>query len=234
MSSKSALTKSEDEIFDRYRQLYPTQPILPDGSPSPADYLKTDNFKVLFLMKEGNDKDGCWAKEKGFDLRHLAHSGGRFASWHNLATWVAFAQRLPVSAEKRRSQEWRAAQLRKAIFVNAKKIPGGSTSRTKEIHVFARKHQDLLKDQLQLYRPHVTLACGHRLFDILESTFQAERQRPENLGFTGRNGFLFFRDAAMGTVIDFYHPESRHRGGWQKLASYLDENLRYHFPLRYA
>jgi hypothetical protein len=226
-----ALTKAENEIFARYQALHPGVPILPDGAPDPSAYVKRGNFRVLFLLKEGNDPDGTWVRNGG-DLRDMARCGGRYASWHNLATWIAISQRLPFTKNDRKSRDWRASQLRRAVFVNAKKIPGNANSSTTAIAEFALNadHNPLLKQQLELYRPRLTLACGNGLFQILRETFNARPLKPAN----GKYGYWFFKSKSMGTVIDFYHPEARQVGGWPELAAMVTENLRRHFPERYS
>jgi hypothetical protein len=235
MAESSALTEAENQIFDRYRKVHPGMPILPDGAPHPLTYLRRGNFRIVFLLKEGNDPNGAWVRDGG-DLRDMARWGGRYPTWHNLATWIAIAQKLPVTEGDRRSQEWRASQLRKAAFVNAKKIPGGSISSTTEITKFAMNPNNklLLKEQLELYKPHLTLACGNGLFSLLKQIFEGHPEKPGGSAYRGHYGYWFFKSHSIGTVIDFYHPETRQRGGWTELGAMVEENLRYHFPKRYS
>lgn len=162
-------------------------------------------------------------------MRELARSGGSFPTYANLATWIALASRLPVTAEDRRKKKWRAEQLRKSAFVNLKKIPGGPTAITKEITNFAleAEHRSLLKFQLELYEPEVTLACGGGIYGVLEKIFDGRPDHPKGV-------FGFFKDKRLGSVIDFYHPGTFLKGGWEEWDKMLLSNLRYHFPDRYS
>jgi hypothetical protein len=224
----SELRSAEDAIFKEYKSLHPGSSILPDGVADPEVYLKED-FRVLFVLKEGNDAEGKWTAEGG-DLRGFAKWGGCERTWQNLARWAAIARRVDFDPAKSGDQEWRATQLRHCAFVNLKKIPGGGRADDDEVRKFALDHADLLSRQMSLYEPDLTLACGHNIFGALEEIFGGKRVHPKE---DVLNGFWFFKDVHLGSVVDFYHPQYAPAGGASAFIEMLRPNLQYHFPDRY-
>jgi hypothetical protein len=227
----SELQSEEDLIFEEYKALHPGFPILPDGAADPVAYLDPGNFRILFVLKEGNDPDGNWTA-RGEEIRDYANYGGGYKTWANLACWSATIRNIDFDLVDRSNREWRGSQLRWSAFVNLKKMPGGSRSDDSEVERFALEHAVLLRRQLSLYKPHLTLACGRNTFATLEKIFSGRRDHPKEHEKV-IHGFYFFNDAHLGTVIDFYHPQFIPSGGSLTFLEQLRPNLRYHFPERY-
>jgi hypothetical protein len=215
----------EDEIFSQYELRNPGRAILRDGIPDPETYWQPDNLRLLFVLKEGNDPTGKWSLED--DLRDFVASGAKYKSWANLACWTAFARSVSFDLTSRIDQQWRADQLRHSAFVNLKKVPGGATADNPAVLDFALLHGDLLRQQISLYDPHLTIACGSNTFHVLETVFEGTREKSENV-------FFYLKHQTLGTVIDFYHPQARIRGGAQSFLDMLRINLAYHFPEKYS
>ena len=64
----------EDEIFSQYALRNIGYPILRDGIADPKIFWKPDNFRIVFVLKEGNDTKGTWSAKD--DLRDFAANGG--------------------------------------------------------------------------------------------------------------------------------------------------------------
>jgi len=225
------LRSMEDAIFARYRSRHPSSPILGDGAADAEAYFGPNNFRVLFVLKEGNDPTGEFSAKD--DIRDFARYGAKYPTWGNLARWSATARCATFAPADAKDRAWRAEQLKHSAFVNIKKIPGGSKSNDAEVEGFALAHADLIREQLSLYRPHLTLACGRRIFSVLENVFSGVRDHPIEHEADVLHGFSFFRDAELGTVIHFYHPQYTPEGGTQAFLDMLRPNLRYHFPERF-
>src|ERR1017187_92351 len=71
--------------------------------------------------------------------------------------------------------EVRQRHLRRIAVMNLKKRPGRATSVMKDIRSYAEQHWILLQEQLQLYRPYVTIAGG--VFPILRDLMDRTERR---------------------------------------------------------
>ena len=60
----------------------------------------------------------------------------------------------------------------------------------------------MLQEQLQLYRPYVTIAGG--VFPILRDLMDRTERREEG------SCYSYFEDETLGVCFDFYHPQQRH------------------------
>jgi hypothetical protein len=80
----------EDAIFEQYKSPHPSSPVLNDGAADADAYLDPDHFRVLFILKEGNDPTGEFSARD--DLRDFAKCGAKYPTWGNLACWSATAR----------------------------------------------------------------------------------------------------------------------------------------------
>ena len=219
----------EDAIFALYNghcKDCSTAKALPDGCPDPSRYLAAD-FRAMFVLKEAYG----WETETDYprDLRQFARDGGAFKTWSDLARWCGLMSdpTFDASSLNANDSDERAEKLLSCCFVNLKKIPGKSSSNPSEIAGFATSHSELLKSQIALYRPHVTITCG--TFGALRDIYGATQQDKRSV----KDGFVYFKNAELGTVIDFYHTQYIKYSPADYLQM-LRSNLSYHFPERYT
>lgn len=212
------LRELEDGIFDKYRSL--REQIIPDGAIG-LEY-KTARPRVLVILKEANDVGGEWAASGG-DLRGFGDWGGRSATWRNLARWSALCANslLQFHEIDVSTRQFRAVHLRRIAVVNLKKTPGGSRASSTVIEKYAIKHQELLNEQFELYRPDLSLAAG--TFEILVKL----RGKEKSATPMRDNCFPHFADDDLGLCIDFYHPQQR-KFTDQCLFDFLTQQLQCH------
>ena len=159
--------------------------------------------RLLVILKEPNDPDGKWGASGG-DIREFGRSGGRPATWNNLVRWSALVDNpdLTLAEIDVADSEVRQRHLRRIAVMNLKKRPGRATSVMKDIRSYAEQHWILLQEQLQLYRPYVTIAGG--VFPILRDLMDRTERREEG------SCYSYFEDETLGVCFDFYHPQQRH------------------------
>ena len=187
--------------------------VVADGAPSPEDYCsKSNSPRILFILKEVNSGKGGW------DLRKFVMAGARPATWNNLTRWIALAHGVTLRGSLK--NEDRILWLRRAVFVNLKKKPGNATAQMSVVAEFAEAHPELLGQQLQIYNPHLTVACGTH--PILRRLYG----NPSFVGAKCRDGLNYYDDPDLGVVLDFYHPQARMTE--KELASLFKKNFRYH------
>jgi|SRR5580658_3144167 hypothetical protein len=211
------LHEREDRIFDKYRAR--GEQIIRDGAIT--EEYEAAGARLLVILKEPNDTTGNWVKSNG-DMRSFGASGGRAATWNNLARWSAlfYNPRLRIEEIDVSNQAKRSDYLRRIAVVNLKKIPGGGTADLSSVKRFATRHWDLLEEQLKLCRPTMTIAGG--CFDILAELVGSTVVLQEG----GR--FPFFKDQHLGACVSFYHPQPRFRPSSKLLFLYLKQQLNYH------
>ncbi len=214
----------EDKIFTQYQESGDAG-ALPDGLTDPSQYAQA-KFKMIFILKEAHG----WNEETDYprDLRRFAYDGGTYKTWGNLAHWSSFANDTSFQLDDLDATDpaARAEKLRSCGFVNLKKVPGGTSSNSSEIDAFAKAHGILLREQLALYKPDVTISCG--AFATLRDLYGVEQQDAPAI----QDGFCFFKHPDLGTVIDFYHPQYLGKSPNEYLAM-LRLNLSHHFPQRF-
>lgn len=191
------MTNQEQNLFEEWRQECPG--LIPDGLVDEEQYRSSPR-KLLFLMKEVN---GTGVK----DLRDFLRAGGRPATWDNIARWTQGLYDLDREydwAELERDNDARRLEmLKKICVVNVKKVPGGHTSKEKQIRSAGKENAAWLRRQISIYQPELIVCCG------------TERDYSEIIGhwpdwqMTGR-GILYVRELDR-IVISYAHPEARVR-----------------------
>ena len=212
------LRHREDRIFDKYRAR--GEQIVRDGAIT--EEFEASGTRLLVILKEPNDTTGNWVKSNG-DMRSFGASGGRAATWNNLARWSALYANAPLQFNEVdvSTRESRVPHLRRIAVVNLKKTPGGSRANLAVIEEYAIRHRELLDEQLKLYRPDLSLAAG--TFEILVKLRGKEQCVNPKKG----NCFRYFADDDLGLCIDFYHPQQRKFTN-QRLFEFLRHQLRCH------
>jgi hypothetical protein len=211
------LRERENQIFRKYRSLGPA--IIPDGAL--GEEYESARRRLMVILKEPNDPDGRWAAEGG-DIRFFGkEKQDCWRTWSNLARWSALVDNPSLSLEEIdvSDREKRCEHLRRIAVVNLKKTPGGSRANLREIKASAAKHWDLLREQIGLYKPEVTIAGG--VFDIVLDLMGSAKQggAPEC--------FPYFKDEDFGVCLDFYHPQQTSYTK-EKLFGFLRSQLNYH------
>ncbi len=208
------LEEAEDRVFDKYSP----KPIR-DGALS-LQY-ESSNRRLLLILKEVNDPKKWFEKNDG-DLRKFPHENRRAATWDNVARWSALFQNpsldlrdVDVSTLHRRSMH-----LQSTSFVNLKKTAGGRKSSLQTIEKYAEEHWNLLREQIQLYKPTCTISCG--VFDILKLLYDATPVPKSG------SCFKYFEHQDLGVCIDFYHPAYTYRLSNLELFEMLRDQFNHH------
>lgn len=191
------LFTTEAELFAKWREL--RADLVEDGMVDPPAYLSSSP-RTLFLLKEANDtsREGKW------DLRAYIRDQGKGRTLENIARWC-FAIRNRTSdvswaLVRELSRELRAELLCSIAFVNLKKSPGGYVANERAISDAAIGDRELLRAQMALYRPEVTVWCGTDGALLHESPL-CWRETRRGIAFAdGENG---------GVVIRYSHPSAR-------------------------
>ena len=147
-----------------------------DGAPSPQAYLD-QRVRVLFVFREPN----LLGKTRPHDMRDEV-SDGHFrplgpdgerqdrptTGWWN---WKAgmFAHAVAAALEDEPWQKafdrffeggWNHKVVNRFAYIQIKKIGGVGTSNVKEICAHAATYAATLRQQVDLYQPHLLLGCG--------------------------------------------------------------------------
>lgn len=176
---------TETEIFDIWRSRYGE--IVTDG------IVNEDEFaNVLFLLKEANG-GSSW------DLTEFLRSGGRAATWNNIARWTEGILRINEEIRwtelEHITDAKRKTLLQKIAVVNVKKVAGGATANSDEIAKSVADNKDILLKQIELYKPTIIVCCGvgANLFD-------------EKWEMTSRG--IWYKKIDETVVIDYFHPQA--------------------------
>lgn len=103
--------------------------------------------------------------------------------------------------------EGRARILRQVAAVNLKKTPGGAVASMRSIHAHAKRDAEFIREQVALYQPDLTIACG--TFWICEEIFGLD---PDLRG--GQPPCHVHRDPRLGALVSFWHPQARLPADW--------------------
>lgn len=110
--------------------------------------------------------------------------------------------------------------------VNFKKTPGEVTVDRKKIEKFVRENADRVREQLSLYRPHLTICGGAGVADCLISP-HGEKWARERWSERKRGDFdddiQELDSDELGHVVDFWHPAQIGRE-WAALEKMLKES----------
>ena len=147
-----------------------------DGVPTPEAYL-AQRVRVLFVFREPNMRGEAYPHDMRDEVsdvrfRPLKQDGTRedrsAKSWWN---WKAgmFAHAVAAALEEEpwtkafvrfRNGEWNHEVVNRFAYIQVKKVGGGGTSNAYEICAHAARYSTALKQQVDLYRPHLVLGCG--------------------------------------------------------------------------
>lgn len=230
VTSAAALWRAENRLFAAWQRREPS--LLRDGALGGlrSTYL-AQRVRVLFVLKEPNDAGGRWSGS-GADLRlHAAAFAELRSTFPVLLLLAHLAQSaaespaldLPFAAAREQLSEVSERQrlLESLALVNLKKTPGGPVCDDRSLVAAVAADGDLLRRQLALYRPHLTIAGGSSVHGLLARLME----RPVEAAaapFTRP----CFHDPALGLCLSFFHPQATK--GFVYLYSLLRENLLAH------
>lgn len=225
------LQAEEDQLFDTLRRRLRT-PLYRDGLPRP-DIYRRQPVKVVLVFREPNLKHVQQESDMRAEVRDAEfrrHRNGQFGSpgsirgwWNNKVGLFAHA----VDAAMRDVQNPQASfesfnhlitdgtrlhdYLFRLGFMQIKKTGGGGTAVAKEIEAHARDNHDILRAQIDLYRPTLLIGCGKppaspaRLLNSYVLKADTERR-------TTRNGFHWWElggNSHLKALLEFLHPSIR-------------------------
>ena len=147
-----------------------------DGVPTPEAYL-TQRARVLFVFREPNMRGQAHTHDMRDEVsdvrfRPLKRDGTREDRsakgwWNRKAGMFAHAVAAALTEEAwteafARFGEggWNHEVVNRFAYIQIKKVGGAGTSNADEICAHAAKYATTLKQQVDLYRPHLVLGCG--------------------------------------------------------------------------
>jgi hypothetical protein len=225
------LRTREDAIFDALEHLPGDTTFLNhlyrDGAPTPSAYL-AQRVRVLFVFREPNMRGVPFPRDMRDEVsddhfRPIGQDGTRQARstkcWWNVkagmfahAVAAALDGELATDAFGRFARcDWNYAVVNRFAYIQIKKIGGRGTSNAQEICAYAAKYASVLKQQVQLYSPHLVLGCGigkdspSRLLAVLVLTEGRERVTSR----TGATWWEFPMSARPRAMVQLWHPSWR-------------------------
>lgn len=197
------LLSQQNAIFEELRSRNPE--IIDDGVSDEIQYMIAAR-RIMYVLKEANGG-------LGWSLCEHLKNGGRNrehdATWDNIARWTEGILSLPADIPwaqlEEGCQQRRKKVLPKICAVNVKKTPGGSVSDNRKVYSAAQDNADLLKRQLDLYKPDIVICCGTEAAFVDACFYDKGIQ----WRMTTR-GIWYFRDGNT-VVIAFSHPAARTR-----------------------
>lgn len=190
------LFTTEAELFATWRELRPD--LVEDGMVD-ANAYRSSSPRTVFLLKEANDttRAGRW------DLRTYTRDNGKGRTLDNIARWC-FAIRNRTSdiswpEVRDLSRGLRVEFLCSIALVNLKKSPGGFVANERAISDAAIGDQDLLRAQMNLYQPQLTVWCGTEGALLHEAPLRWKETRRG----------IHFAESESGIVLRYSHPSAR-------------------------
>lgn len=223
LRSATELFRAENRIFARWQRRQPA--LLRDGALGGLEstYVSAP-VRVLFLLKEPNDSGERWSAN-GADLRLQTDAFAELRSTFPVMLLLTMLLQSPglglpfsVAREQVRERAVRRGLLRSIAMVNLKKTPGGPVCNDRSLAVAVAAEGDLLREQLALYRPHVTIAGGGTVFSLLAGM---RGRLPVPQGSAERRAV--FEDVELGTCVSFFHPQATK--GFHTMYELLRESL---------
>jgi len=177
-----------------------------DGVVNENEYLKYKQ-KVLFILKEANGgKDEKWIDG---DLRTFLKDGARAYTWNNIVRWQYGIENINNSMSYwniKVDNKFRKEYLSKTAVINLKKIPGNSSSNTKEIAQFAETDKKNIIKQIDIYKPNIIICCGTgSIVKEKNIIFESIIWKHSSFGVN-----YFKKDETI--IIDYFHPAARKNG----------------------
>jgi hypothetical protein len=191
------ISEAEEALFARWRLSRPD--LVADGVVDGAKYLSSQP-RVVFLLKEVNDTSGTGR----WDLRDYVRGSAKGRTWDNVARWTyAIRSRgadTPWSRAQAIAGSERADLLRSIAVVNLKKSPGRYVAVAPAVYQAAVQDRELLREQLALYQPAVTIWCGTDGSSLFDESCEWHQTR---------RGVQYCRTTTGRITIRYSHPSAR-------------------------
>lgn len=206
------ILKKELELFKKWSKV--RDGFSPDGISNEEAYLNS-KLKLLFILKEVNDKEGTGVDMKDF-LYHGAY--GRHQTWENITRWIYGINNINKHIHwkeiKNRQffNKYCSLLLPTISAINLKKSPGGHTTVPAELVKIANDDKDFLNLQFKLYfdnnniTPDIIIACGENVSNIFHNLIEM-KDTPCWL-MTSR-GVYYYEYKKGKYFIKYAHPEAR-------------------------
>jgi hypothetical protein len=106
---------------------------------------------------------------------------------------------------------WNHAVVNRFGYLQIKKVGGGGRSNAEEICAHAVQYASTLKQQLELYRPHLVIGCGVGRSSParLLAAHVLPRGREEKTSKTGATWWKFSANAHPKAMVQLWHPAWR-------------------------
>ncbi len=218
--------KTECQLFDMWNKRHNHRDgiFISDGVVN-EDVWKSQQVKILFLLKEAYGGDCDWSLTEWF-TKLLIEDKPFPRIWRRIVEWIYALKN--TESEKTAVYSPRIYEKNRDLIncisvVNIKKSHGQKQSDYEEILAYAKADAEFIKKQLELISPDVII-CG--------STFYALNDVYGGKISGGKkcDNWFYFTDIITGgktTVIDFYHPANHYPPlfNFYALASIYRESL---------
>lgn len=201
-----------------------------DGAVYPERYLGRGKPKILFILKEVNNKE----KGHGRLGDHLLGPTCGWPTWNNVVRWKLLLDALEEDRTLNFEQLWkerlnwigledRNRELRDVAVMNLKKTPGGASSSLRDIADAAATDRAFLDRQMRMLDPDVIVVGGDMHPKV---TPLGEAAAFGWISGAGREvqGQIITYDRRPRMVFWTYHPQARK--GKRRLAEGLAEAYR--------
>ncbi len=186
------MIKKEKILFEKWRKKRIN--LIEDGIVDEESY-KNSNIKILYLLKEVND-----ITDKSWSLTKFLRDGGRAQTWNNIARWTRGIRNLDkemswVDLEKITDKD-RKEYLKSICAVNVKKETGRNVTNIKELEKYRKEDSELIKEQIEIYKPDLIICCGVNFID-------------ETLEYSQTFRGIQYAKTNNRYIIKYWHPEAR-------------------------
>jgi len=242
----SRLRAREDELFNAL-ECAPNDPtfrdrLSRDGVPTPEVYL-AQRVRVLFVFREPNLSGNPRAHDMRVEVsdpffRPRRSDGSREKrsqkGWWN---WKAgmFAHAVdaafrgepwPEAFSRFRAGGWNHDVVNRFAYIQVKKVGGAGESKPEEIRLHAMKYASILRQQVELYRPHLLLGCGTGATSPAQlfAKYVLPGGRTSMTTVTGATWWRFPLTARPMAMLQLWHPA--HRGSKTELYQDVCDSVR--------
>lgn len=226
-SSKSNVeelyTNWNNDLYQRYLKLFPEREhtTIWDGVIDPTLYSSSP-LKIMFFNKEGYTEEGNEYDVSEALFSEIKKEQRIFPNQTTLRThlkqYLLVLQRLEagllattsdenmreIITQNSNDEKWFNSQVAKVAYCNVKKSDGQANSSAKDLHNYAQKGLDILKEQIRFFNPTIILA-GNVCEGVLEDLFEWG----ENLYVAQNHQIAIWQikiDGKCYPFVDMYHP----------------------------
>lgn len=137
-----------------------------DGIISP-DGWEQAKVKVLFVLKETNQKKEDWGKSRNIAKEIAKAINNPKSGWwrknvlRRVGRWAfgltSYAREVPSFRDARSYEKEAIASI---AYVNLKKTPGGARAKKKEFNLHVEEYAPFIKNQIELIGPNIVVLGG--------------------------------------------------------------------------